>query len=312
MHLHVDLLKRCWILAGPTAVGKSAVALELAELLGAEIVALDSMTVYRGMDIGTAKPSPEDQARVPHHMLDLIDPHEEYSLAQYLTTAESVCEGIVGRGHIPLFVGGTGLYLRGLLRGLFEGPAADWNVRRRLEDLETTGGPGTLHRELQKIDPDSAARLHANDLRRIIRALEVHELTGIPLFLQQQQAALPLDQRPRHVYWLEPQREWLYERINQRVVAMFNSGLVEEVRSLQQLPDGLGRTSRQALGYKEVLDHLEGRCTLEEAVEILQTRTRQFAKRQHTWFRNLPECHAVPITGDESSRTLARRLLELT
>jgi tRNA dimethylallyltransferase len=308
MHLPPDVLTRCWILAGPTAVGKSAVALELAELLDAEIVALDSMTVYRGMDIGTAKPSLQDQSRVPHHLLNVIEPHEEYSLAEYLTASAKACAEIVARGRIPLFVGGTGLYLRGILRGLFEGPAADWSLRQKLEDLQAAEGPEALHRKLQKVDPDSARRLHPNDQRRVIRALEVFELTGVPLSVQQQQATLPVDQRPRHVFWLEPPRDWLHDRIDRRVVEMFATGLVAEVQHLRELPLGLGRTARQALGYKEVLDHLDqqaGLQTLDETMMTLQTRTRQFAKRQHTWFRNLPECHAVPITGNESPRAIA-------
>lgn len=308
MHLPVEVLTRCWILAGPTAVGKSAVALELAERLGAEIVALDSMTVYCGMDIGTAKPSVQDQARVPHHLVDVIDPHEEYSLAEYLTAAAVACQEIISRGHTPLFVGGTGLYLRGVLRGLFEGPPADWTIRHRLEEVEKAEGAGTLHRQLLSVDPQSAAWLHANDLRRIIRALEVFELTGIPLSVQQQQATLPPDQRPQRVFWLEPPRDCLYSRINDRVVAMFDAGLVAEVRRLLKLPQGLGRTAKQALGYKEVLDHLDGRLTLQATIETLQTRTRQFAKRQHTWFRNLPECRAVPITGHESPAEIAETL----
>lgn len=309
MHLPLEILQRSWILAGPTAVGKSAVALELAERLGAEIVALDSMTVYRGMDIGTAKPSREDQARVPHHLLDVIDPHEEYSLAEYLRDAAAACEGIVSRGHIPLFVGGTGLYLRGLLRGLFEGPAADWGIRQELEELERMQGAGTLHKRLQVVDPESAAWLHPNDQRRVIRALEVFEITGEPLSILQQQATLPPEQRPTHVYWLEPPRDWLHERINRRVEVMFSAGLVDEVRALLALPQGLGRSARQGLGYKEVLDHFDGLLTLPATVETLQIRTRQFAKRQHTWFRNLPECAARPIHGDESPSQIAESLM---
>lgn len=309
MHLPLEILQRSWILAGPTAVGKSAVALELAERLGAEIVALDSMTVYRGMDIGTAKPSREDQARVPHHLLDVIDPHEEYSLAEYLRAAAAACDGIVSRGHIPLFVGGTGLYLRGLLRGLFEGPAADWGIRQELEELERMQGAGTLHKRLQAVDPESAAWLHPNDQRRVIRALEVFEITGEPLSILQQQATLPPEQRPTHVYWLEPPRDWLHERINRRVEVMFSAGLVDEVRALLALPQGLGRSARQGLGYKEVLDHFDGLLTLPATVETLQIRTRQFAKRQHTWFRNLPECKAWSIHGDESPSRIAELLI---
>ena len=312
MHLPLELLQRCWILAGPTAVGKSAVGLELAELLGAEVVALDSMTVYRGMDIGTAKPALADQSRVPHHLLDVIEPHAEFSLAQYLRAAAVACEGIVGRGRVPLFVGGTGLYLRGLLRGLFEGPAADWGLRRELEELEQTAGTGTLHGRLQVVDPESAGWLHPNDQRRIIRALEVWHLTGVPLSVQQQQATLPPDQRPRHVFWLEPNRDWLHDRIHRRVDVMISDGLVREVRGLLTRPQGLGRTARQALGYQEVIGHLEGTLTLPAMIEAIQMHTRQFAKRQHTWFRNLEECRPLRIQGNESPREIAELLIQTT
>lgn len=311
MHLSKEILTNCWILAGPTAVGKSALSLELAELLNAEIVALDSMTVYRGMNIGTAKPSREDQARVPHHLLDIIEPHQEFSLAEYLQASQTACAGIVARGRTPLFVGGTGLYLRTILRGLFEGPPADWDLRREMQQLEHSDGPGTLHRRLQVVDPDSARWLHPNDQRRVIRALEVHQLTGIPLSVQQQQAELPAEDRPRHVFWLEPPRDWLYERINRRVEAMFTAGLVAEVESLLDLPNGLGRTAQQALGYKEVLDYLANKTDLETTMQTLQTRTRQFAKRQHTWFRNLPELQAMPITGTENAKQISERLLSI-
>jgi tRNA dimethylallyltransferase len=310
MHMSPEILLKSWVLAGPTAVGKSAVALELAVRIGAEIVALDSMTLYQGMDIGTAKPLPADQARIPHHLMDVIAPHEEFSVAEYLTAADQICHRIVQRGHIPLFVGGTGLYLRSLLRGLFEGPPADWDLRHKFEALEQTGEPGVLHRRLQEIDPETANRLHSNDQRRIIRALEVFELTGTPLSQLQRQAELPVDERPQSIFWLEPPREWLYQRIDQRVLEMFNAGLVAEVTQLRGLPHGLGRTASQALGYKEVLDYLDGRISLAESTELIQTRSRQFAKRQHTWFRNLPECHAIPITGDESAIEIADRLCQ--
>lgn len=309
MHLNSEVLPKCWVLAGPTAVGKSAAALDLAELLGAEIVALDSMTLYRGMDIGTAKPSLADRSRVPHHLLDVIEPHEEFSVAEYLTATSTVCEEILNRGRIPLFVGGTGLYLRSLLRGLFEGPPADWELRHRLEAIEQSQGIGTLHSMLHAVDTESASWLHQNDQRRIIRALEVYELTGTPLSQLQRQAELPPECRPHNVYWLEPPRDWLYQRIDQRVLKMLDEGLVAEVTHLMNLPKNLSRTASQALGYREIIDHLEGRSSLPEAVEQIQTHSRQFAKRQHTWFRNLPECQAVLIHGHETSLQIAERLM---
>ena len=303
------LLRRCWFVAGPTACGKSAVALELAERIDAEILSLDSMAVYRGMDIGTAKPTAADRRRVPHHLLDLAEPAAAFSVADYLAAAEPVCRSLLNRGKMPLFVGGTGLYLRSLLRGVFQGPAADADVRAELETRLAAHGPTALHAQLAQVDPVAAARLHPNDSRRVIRALEVAQLTGRPLSDQQTQPPLPPDERPPHVYWLLPPRDWLRARIDSRVDAMLADGLLQETIGL--LDRGLGATARQALGYRELIEHLEGRLTLPEASELIKTRTRQFAKRQHTWFRNLEECHAVEITGRESAREIAERLCNI-
>lgn len=309
MRFDPEILRACWFLAGPTACGKSRVGIPLARRLGAEIVSLDSMSVYRGMDIGTAKPSPADRAAVPHHLIDLIEPHEEYSLAEYVRAAEAVCREILARGRRPLFVGGTGLYLRGVLRGVFEGPPADWEFRRRTEREAAGQPPGWLHRQLQQVDPPAAAALHPNDARRLIRALEVYHLTGRPLSAQQQQGPLPPDERPPHVYWLAPPRDWLHARIERRVIEMFAAGFVDEVRRLLAADHPPSRTARQALGYAEVIDHLEGRiATRDETIALIQRHTRQFARRQHTWFRNLEECVPVPMTGDETADELARRI----
>ena len=308
MQRDVEFLSQCWIVAGPTAVGKTATAIALAKLLNGEIISLDSMALYRGMDIGTAKPTPEEQAAVRHHLIDVIDPTEEFSVAQYIEHAKSACHEIRATDKTLIFSGGTGLYLRSLLRGVFEGPPADWALRAELEEIGRRLGEGELHRRLSKVDPPTAARLHPNDVRRVVRALEVFQRTGTPLSQWQQQPALPVGDRPPHVYWLSPPRDWLYERINSRVVHMIDQGLVDEVRGLLLTPPGLGKTASQALGYREVIDHLQGRSTLAEAVEMIQTRTRQFAKRQHTWFRNLEECRPVVITGDESPAEVAQRL----
>lgn len=309
MRFPIPLLQQCWFLAGPTASGKTAVGIALAERLGAEIVCLDSMTVYRGMDIGTAKSTPEERARVPHHLLDIRDPHEEFSTAEFMAAALAACELILSRGKTPLFVGGTGLYLRSLLRGVFEGPAADWGLRRDLEQFAVEHGAAALHARLALVDPPTAQRLHVNDQRRVIRALEIHALTGQPASLLQQESPLPLDQRPRHVYWLDPDREVLRQRISQRVDAMFAAGLVEEVQTLLQSPHGIGRSARQALGYREVLSHLEEGLPLCQAIELLKTHTHQFAKRQWTWFRNLEELQPLELHGRESADDTAKRLM---
>lgn len=316
MRFATDLLRRCCFLAGPTACGKSDVALKLAERLHSEhglsieIVSLDSMTLYRRMNIGTAKPSDEERRRVPHHLFDILEPSQDFSVAEYLVAAERVCREIVARGGLPLFVGGTGLYLRSLLRGVFEGPLANDELRERLGSEAARDGAETLFRRLQQFDPQTAERLHPNDLRRVIRALEVLELTGQPLSAQHREEPLPVDQRPTNVIWISPPRDWLYERINRRVESMLAAGWLAEVQSLLAEPQPLSHTANQALGYKELIEHLRGERTLVETVELIQTRTRQFAKRQHTWFRNLEECRPLPITGAESPAELAAVIAE--
>lgn len=263
------------------------------------------MAVYRGMDIGTAKPSLEDRARVPHHLIDLVEAGENFSVADYLAAAERACRDIASRGRTPLFVGGTGLYLRSLLRGVFEGPAAGPEIRQQLEQEVAVRGGDALHARLATVDPVTAARLHPNDVRRVIRALEVAELTGRPLSELQKHPPLPKSARPANVYWLNPPRDWLYRRIECRVDEMMNDGLLDETQLLLIRPGGLGKTARQALGYREMIDHLEGRLSLADAVELIKLRTRQFAKRQHTWFRNLEECTPVEISGAETPDEIA-------
>lgn len=317
MRFDPDLLRCCWFLAGPTACGKSDVALALAESRcregreSFEIVSLDSMTLYRRMDIGTAKPTAADRRQVPHHLFDILEPSQEFSVAEYLVAAESVCREIVARGGTPLFVGGTGLYLRSLLRGVFHGPSANDEVRERLEAEAASSGIDALHRRLQQLDPATAARVHPNDLRRVVRALEVIELTGQPMSEQHREEPLPPERRPPNVIWLSPPRVWLYERINARVEQMLAAGWLDEVRSLLAEPQPLSQTARQALGYKELIEFLHEERSLAETIDVIQTRTRQFAKRQHTWFRNLEECRPLPITGEESAAEVATRFLEL-
>jgi tRNA dimethylallyltransferase len=278
------------VLSGPTGSGKSRLGVELAERLGAEIVSMDSMALYRGMDIGTAKPSAAEQARVRHHLIDVLEPWESASVAWWLEQARQACTDIRQRGRRPLFVGGTPLYLKALLYGLFAGPPADLALRQRLEEEAGRAGGGALHARLAAVDPASAARLHPNDLRRVIRALEVWELTGKPLSAWQTQWRTerpgPEDEMPR-VVWLDVPRAELYRRIDARVVQMVEAGLVEETRRLVQLGRPLSREARQAVGYREMFAYLEGRVGLEEAIGQIQQRTRQLAKRQLTWLRQL-------------------------
>jgi tRNA dimethylallyltransferase len=303
------IARECWFLTGPTASGKTPIGLALAGRIGAEIVSLDSMALYRGMDIGTAKPTPAERDRVPHHLIDLVAPGRPFSVAQYLEAARRCVDDIRARGRQVLFVGGTPLYLKACLRGIFLGPAADWALRERLKQLEAAHGPGFLHQRLAVFDPVAAVRLHPRDVRRLIRALEVFEATGQPISRWQRQFEVGLTAEECRVFVLDWPRPKLYGRIDGRVEAMFAAGLVEEARRLAADPDGLSRTARQALGYREVLDHLAGRTDLKTAVELVKTHTRQFAKRQLTWFRSLSECRFVAIDETASSDAIAAEIV---
>ncbi|MDY3555152.1 tRNA (adenosine(37)-N6)-dimethylallyltransferase MiaA [Gemmata sp. JC717] len=293
------------ILTGPTACGKSALALDLAERIGGEIVGLDSMTVYRGMDIGTAKPSAAERARVPHHLIDVLDPWESLTVAWWLERAEAACADITARGKVPIFVGGTPFYLKALLHGLFDGPPGDPELRAALESEAAQVGNVALHARLAVVDPKTAARLHPNDVRRVVRALEVHQLTGKPISDWQQtwdtpafavasQPAPPPVRVP--AVRIDLPREVLYDRINSRVLQMIDAGFLDEVRRLRELPRPLSREAKQALGYRELLQYLDVGGDWNETVTLIQTHTRQFAKRQLTWFRHLSAC--VPVSVD--------------
>ena len=302
-----DPFHRAVYLTGATASGKTAVGVSLAERLGAEVVALDSMTLYRGMDVGTAKPTGAERRGVAHHLIDVLDPWESSSVAGYRERAREAVRGIEARGKRALFVGGTGLYLKALLRGLFEGPGADPGVRRALEDEADRLGPAALHARLAAVDPSAAARLHPNDRRRVVRALEVAGATGRPLTDFQSGHDRPAPSGVP-VFALVRPREVLRARIDARVDAMFAAGLVAEVRALLDAPRPIGPVAAQGVGYKEVIDHLEGRCTLAEAAERVRVRTRQFAKRQGTWFRGLAEVRPRPVVDDEPAEATADRL----
>ncbi len=311
MKFPASLLRKCWFLAGPTASGKSGAAVVLAQELGAEIISLDSMAIYRGMDIGTAKPSLDERNRVPHHLVDVAEPHEEFSVTDFVRLAAEAASDIAERGRTPLFVGGTGLYLRSVLRGIFEGPMPDWELRKSLEQQAVQNGPQWLLDCLAACDPITAGRLHLNDMRRIIRAIEVFRLTGKPLSQDQHHQPLPPHERPRAVVWLEPPRDWLRDRIDRRIDQMLQAGWLEESRQLMLRNPPPSRTACQALGYRELMDHLNGLMTLPAAVEQIKIATRQFAKRQHTWFRNLKECCSLPISGTESPELLSRLIRQL-
>jgi tRNA dimethylallyltransferase len=305
------LLRDCWFLTGPTASGKSAVGVMLAHRLGAEIASMDSMALYREMDIGTAKPTADERGRAPHHLIDVLDPWEEFSLAQYVELAGRIAAEIAGRGRQVLFVGGRPLYLKALLRGIFEGPPADWDLRRQLADDARQHGGDWLHRRLAQVDPSTAARLHPNDARRIIRALEVYEKAGQPISEMQRQFEAGRSAVECRVFVLDWPRPTLCARIDRRVEEMFAAGLVEEVRRLPAGEKSLSRTARQAVGYREVIEHVEGRRGLAETIELVQRHTRQLAKRQMTWFRSLSECRFVSAPAPLDAGGLAGQIAVL-
>lgn len=299
----------CWFLTGPTASGKTRLALELARRLNCEIVAMDSMTLYRGMDVGTAKPTAPERARVAHHLIDVLEPTEPASVDWYLRHASKARAEIRSRGRQPLFVGGTPLYLKALLRGLFSGPSADPLFRARMEAEAHAVGGDELHRRLAKVDPVAAGRIASGDLRRIVRALEVFEQTGRPISDWQREFGLPTSPAPRVAcLWLA--RPELYRRINERVLAMFAAGWTQEVRLLRERHGRLGREASQAVGYREILGHLEGQGTLEETIACIQQRSRRFAKHQQTWFRHMEEIVRFDVDPAEPADAIVRRLAE--
>jgi len=281
----------CWVLSGPTAVGKTQVSLELARLFPIEIVSVDSMQVYKGMDIGTAKPTPQELAQVPHHMVDVVEPEEPFSVGRFCSMALRAIEQIRSRGRRPLLVCGTPLYLKGLLWGLFDGPAADAGLRARLREEVLSVGTAGLHRRLAQVDPVAAERIDPNDFRRIERALEVYELTGEPISARQHQFSSP-PRLPHSIVALTRPRAELYDRIDRRVDAMMRRGLLEEVRSLAGKP---GRQAGQAVGYKELAAHLRGEMGLEAAVALIKRNTRRLAKHQMTWLRHFPQVEWVDL-----------------
>ncbi len=294
----------CWFLAGATAVGKTEIGLVLAKRLGAEIVALDSMTIYRGMDIGTAKPSADQQALVPHHLIDVVDPDQEYSINCYLEAAHAQIGEIKARGNEVLFVGGTPLYLKALLRGLTPGPPANWQLREEIEAEVAKIGNQALYERLEQLDPIAASQIHPNDTRRLIRAVEVFRATGQPISHHQLQFEQENIAKDCRVFVLHRTREELVDRINLRVDAMIEEGLVAEVEALTTQGKTLGRTASQAVGYREAIEHLQG-GSLEEMATQIKTRTRRFAKRQGTWFRSLAECQFVDLTGKVNAEDVA-------
>ena len=298
---------RILVLAGPTASGKTAAAIELALRFGGEIVGADSVQVYRHLDIGSAKPTAEERARVPHHCIDLLDPCDDHSVGAYQREALACIRELVGRGRLPVVAGGTGLYLRSLTHGLFEGPAADRTLRARMEQ-EEDAAPGALHARLAQVDPETAARLHPHDRIRLIRALEVWEKTRIPISEHHRQDALRPAPCESLVFVLNPPREVLSARIRERVRRMLADGFVDEVRALVARW-GADARALSSVGYREVAACLRGElepsCLEDEIVRAHE----RYVKQQRTWFRDSPRqvASAGELPLDELAAWVASR-----
>jgi tRNA dimethylallyltransferase len=289
------------VILGPTASGKSDVAMALAARHDdVEIVAVDAMQVYRRMDIGTAKPSPEDRAAVPHHCIDLVDAADDFTVTDFSAAARQALSSIDDRGHAAVLVAGTGLYLRSVTDPM-EVPGVWPDVRAELEARVERDGPNTLHQQLTTVDPAAAAKMEPTNARRVVRALEVVLGSGRP-FSSFGPGVDTFPPIPFLQYGLRWSRPVLTERIGRRVHRMMDAGLLSEVQSLAQQP--ISRTARQALGYKELFDHLDGRSTLDAAVELIITRTRQFAVRQERWFRRDPRIRWIDIDDDPVATAL--------
>jgi len=280
-----DKKSKVVVICGPTGIGKTTVSLEIADRFSGEIIGADSMQIYRYMDIGTAKPTPDERARIPHHMIDLIDPDESMDVARFETLAHQEISRLFEKAVIPFVVGGTGLYIKGLVHGLFKAKLRSPSVRRQLEDEAALYGVGALHRQLKISDPEAADKIHPNDRYRIIRALEVFETTGKTI--TQHHRDHRFSDRPFEVLkiGLRMDRAKLYHRINDRCDVMINEGLVDEVNRLLQMGYGKDLNSMQAIGYRHMIDFMSDNMSWDESLDNFKRDTRRYAKRQLTWFK---------------------------
>jgi len=322
------------LILGVTASGKGTLAFDLAESLDAEIISIDSMKVYRRMDIGTAKPSQEARSRIKHHLIDIVEPSDSFSVSAFLDAATDAAEQIRDRNKTVMAVGGTALYIKALLYGLFEGPGTNQQIRSRLRQFHTLQDPDRLHRRLKEIDPEAAARIHPNDAKRIIRALEVYEIAGKPISTFQQQwvenrgqktedtgaacggfarayrESSIRDRASKHswtIIGLRRQKDQEGKRINARVKTMIAAGLVDEVRALLAKDKPLSQQARCAIGYAEIIDHLAGRIDLDDAVELIKKNTRRLAKSQRTWFKTFKNVNWLDIEPEEPPEQILSR-----
>lgn len=292
-----------FVIIGPTASGKSALALALAQQIGAQILSVDSMQIYLGMDIGTAKPTREEQARVKHHLIDVAEPNETFAVAEFVELADAIIADAAAR-KVPLIAtGGTPMYYKALFEGLFEGPSADPTLR----DALAQNSNDDLHARLTQVDPAAAARIHVNDRKRLVRALEVFELTGKPISSMQNEWQGDM-QRHRAVWFgLDWEKEAINRRINARVKQMIADGWLDETRALLDRYGELSRTASEATGYHELIEHIRGRMSLDDAIEQIKIATRQLARRQMKWFRRFP--NVTWMKGDTPIESLSQQII---
>lgn len=298
------------VLVGPTAIGKSRVAMEVAKALDTEVLTADSTQVYRGMDIGTDKPTSEERGEVPHQLIDLVDPDEPFNAGEYRRHAVVEIDRLHREHRIPLVVGGTGLYVRVLLRGLWPGPPVDWVLRRALEQEAQARGLTALYQELVDVDPKRARLVHPNDSVKVLRALEIFRQTGVPASQAHQQHGFQDRPFTALVLGLTMDRDALYRRIEERVHIEIDKGLVDETRRLMSQGYARSLTSMKSLGYRQMAGYLEGEYDFDEAVRLLKRDTRHFAKRQMTWFRKEPDIEWVHVLPEESVASVTTRILK--
>lgn len=298
------------LILGVTGTGKGRLAFDLAEQIGAEIISIDSMKVYRRMDIGTAKPPEQARQRIKYHLIDIVEPSDSFSAGAFLDAAYAAIEQINSRKRKIIAVGGTALYIKALLYGLFEGPGSDEKIRNKLRQRAKTEGLEQLFRQLEIVDSAAARHIHPNDSKRIIRALEVYQLTGKPISQLQQQ----WKNQASHnwtIIGLRREKPDTNSRINKRVKKMLDEGLVDEVRSLLAEDKPLSKQARCAIGYAEIIDHLNGKTTLEDAAELIKKNTRRLAKNQRTWFKTFRNVNWLDLAGDEPAENILNRTKQL-
>lgn len=280
------------VVAGPTASGKTALSIDLAKALDGEIISADSMQIYKFMNIGSAKPTAEEQNAVPHHLIDFLAPDAEWSVADYTAKAHEVIADIVSRGKTPVMVGGTGLYINSVVNDVSFGEIdTDYKIREELERIAKTEGEDKLIEILREFDPVSAKKIHKNNVRRVIRAIEFYRVTGIPISKHQEMTKQVVSRYEPIMFMIDWDRETLYERINSRVDIMMKDGLLDEVKQLMEMGYGKQNQSMQGIGYKELIDYFNGECSLEKAVDLIKQSSRRYAKRQLTWFRRDNRIH---------------------